>query len=86
MSKYNAKIRYMKSNLYKRPRSQLGMYLNIDMHKHHSREYHTHFRTHTYISTRYRYVSMQLHQAELTTKLITLQSKYLCERTSYRLA
>ena len=39
----------MKGNVYvKRPISHRGMYLNIDMRKHHSRECHTPSRTHTY--------------------------------------
>ena len=42
-------MRQMKGNFYnKRPISHLGMFLNIDMRKHHSRKCHTHFRTHTY--------------------------------------
>ena len=38
----------MKRNLYKGPRSHRGNYLNIGMHKHHSRECHTHSRKQTY--------------------------------------
>ena len=34
--------------MYTGPRSHRGKYLNIDRHKHHSRECHTHSRTHTY--------------------------------------
>ena len=38
----------MKRNLYKVPRPHRGNYLNIGMHKHHSRECHTHSRKQTY--------------------------------------
>ena len=39
---------HMKRHLYQRLRSHRRKYLNIDMHKHHSRECHTHSRMHTY--------------------------------------
>ena len=43
------KIMHIKRNLCKRPRSHRGKYLNIYMHKHHSRcECHTHYRMYTY--------------------------------------
>ena len=49
MSRDDAKMRHMKGNFYnKRLIAHRGMYLNIDMRKHHSRECHTHSRTHTY--------------------------------------
>ena len=42
-------MRHTKRNFYnKRLTLRRGMYLDIDMRKHHSRECHTHSRTHTY--------------------------------------
>ena len=39
---------HMKRHLYERLRSHRRKCLNIDMHKHHSGECHTHSATHTY--------------------------------------
>ena len=39
---------HTKRHLYERLRSHRRKFLNIDMHKHHSGECHTHSATHTY--------------------------------------
>ena len=57
----------MKRNLYKRPILHRGVYLNIDIRKHHPRECNTHSRIPTHTTTQYNYVSLPLHQAERTT-------------------
>ena len=68
---------HMKRNFYnKRSISRRGMYLDIDMRKHHSRECHTHSRMHTYTHS-YRYISLLSQQAErITTVYSMLRNQY----------
>ena len=51
----------------KRPRIHRGLYLKIDIRKHHPRECNTHSRIRTHTPNQYNYVSLPLHQPERTT-------------------
>ena len=67
MSQYHATIRHMKRNLSKRPRIHRGLYLKIDIRKHHPRECNTLSRIRTHTPNQHNYVSLPLHQPERTT-------------------
>ena len=74
------KIMHMKRNLYKRPRTHRGKYLNIDMHKQHSRgECHTHIVACTHTSIQYSRVddSLPVKTPNTTHSSRRLESAYL---------
>ena len=64
MSKYDAQKRHMERNLFKRPRSNRGNYLNIGKHKHQSRECHTHSRTQTNTHSIQLVLCLSLHKSQ----------------------
>jgi len=62
MSQYDAKMRHMKRNLYKRPILHRGIYLGIAIRKHRPCAGNQHSRIRTLTPTQYSYVSLPLLQ------------------------